>query len=821
MPRTLHTNMTRGEVTPLMQARVDSDLYEAGLKTASGVVVQKYGGVTRTPGFMNLGSLEDASVATYIMPFIYNAEQVYAVELGDEVIRFWTRDGQVMDGGSPYEVVSPYAAADTSKLFWYQRGDVMYLACEGYPPKTLTRSGETDWAFADYDHEDGPFLDINTTGTSLTPADYGSVTPQMTSDTTPWGTAACATASAGAAWNVFDKSVGGTWLTSTGLPCIVSFTFDNGAPSSTVTADAYWIKVPAGISGFTKRVPSEWKFQGYDGSDWVTLDSRTGETGWVAGERRYYEFINDTAYEAYRLYVTANEEGTTIIYIDEIGIHQEASEQTAFNLTASSISGINDGAGFQTTDEGRLFRLLGTDGKWRWGQIVSRSSTTVVTVRIHDHALPDLDAVVGWRLGAWSGTTGYPASVTQHEDRIGWARTDNDPFTGWLTRAADYDSFRVSDPVLDDDAVTVRPNGSERGLNPVNWILGGDDLFMGTSGVLDAVGPRDEGRAFGPENVRRLNSTKIAVGALPAIGIGQALLAFDLYGKTLYELIYSVEADGYIPRELSILQEHLFRAGVVRYAFQQRPHSILWCVTASGSLLAVTYDRDQKIFGVTRRPVDGTVSDVAVLPNTDDGTDDVFITVRRTVNGSTVARMEIMAPFYRSDTHDYPVYYDAAKVVTGTDLTGVSTASHLEGKTVGVWADGVDLGDATVSGGAFTLPGGGTADTIVYGLRNAWEVENLKIAVWGSNDGPSLGYPIRIGGGKVHLFESAGLEFGSVEARDDFTLEDGDDTTLRTGDFALPPPDDRWADGGRVSFGGDKGYPVTILGMTLNAIGAD
>ena len=46
----LQANMTRGEMTPYVHARADTEHYAAGLALARNVIVMKYGGVTRVPG---------------------------------------------------------------------------------------------------------------------------------------------------------------------------------------------------------------------------------------------------------------------------------------------------------------------------------------------------------------------------------------------------------------------------------------------------------------------------------------------------------------------------------------------------------------------------------------------------------------------------------------------------------------------------------------------------------------------------------------------------------------------------------------------------
>jgi hypothetical protein len=62
-----------------------------------------------------------------------------------------------------YEIASPYAAADLVNpeggcaLSVTQSGDVLYIGCPGYEPRTLTRFGATNWQFAVYQPNDGPF----------------------------------------------------------------------------------------------------------------------------------------------------------------------------------------------------------------------------------------------------------------------------------------------------------------------------------------------------------------------------------------------------------------------------------------------------------------------------------------------------------------------------------------------------------------------------------------------------------------------------------------------------------------------------------------
>lgn len=810
----MHVSMLRGEITPLMHGRVDSDLYQTGLHTCRNGVATRYGGITRAPGLLYHGDLKKSDAPTYMVPFIFNRTQVYALEFSDLAVRFWNRDGQVLDTGVPYTVVSPYAAADLANMQAWQSGDVVYIVCAGYQTRKLTRSGEIDWAFELYEPLDGPFLPVNITDTTLTPSDYGSPIPTMSSNTTPSGAASNSTGGS-QAYEAFDRSASSE-TTITNRSGWLKYDFGG---SSTRVVDGYWLQAH---SKYPSRMPSEWKFQGYTGSTWVTLDSRSGENGFSAGETRFFEFKNLTAYEAYRLKWDGTDnpdtDNTTIARMD---FHERAEDQTAFNLTASGTTGINDGVGFVASDVGRSIRFFGSDGEWRWMKIIGRTSDTVVTVQVYNHALPDKDGTLLWRMGAWSESSGWPAAIGSYENRLGFANTTEEPFNVWLTKSAGYDRFDINEPLVDDDGVTVKPDPSGNGLDPVNWLLGGSNLILGTEGSLKAIGPRDSGKAFGPLNVRQLDANTTSTFARPGLEVGNVVLFFDAYGRSMHEAVYSSEADGYVANDVTVLNEHLFMNGVTRYAFQNTPNKVLWCVTNDNDLLAVTYDRDQKVFGVTRREVDGLVDDVIVLPG--DMKDDVFVTVRRTVNGVTEGHMELLAPFYRSDLHDYPVYFDSAAVVTGSAMTTVTGADHLEAATVGVWVDGLDVGDATVSSGGFTLPGGASGDTIVYGLRVPFYLRTLKLVQWGQKDGGGPGRQVRVADGYLSLFETAGISYGTVETqtawRPEVPTADGVAPDLVTEDVHFGALDDEWKNGGVVVVATDRAYPATIRGITVNVEG--
>jgi hypothetical protein len=65
------------------------------------------------------------------------------------------------------------------------------------------------------------------------------------------------------------------------------------------------------------RDPKSWTLQGWNGSSWVNLDSRSNETFASRFQKKEYTFTNSTSYNSYRLNITATN-GATITQLAEI-----------------------------------------------------------------------------------------------------------------------------------------------------------------------------------------------------------------------------------------------------------------------------------------------------------------------------------------------------------------------------------------------------------------------------------------------------------------------------------------------------------------------
>ena len=183
---------------------------------------------------------------------------------------------------------------------------------------------------------------------------------------------------------------------------------------------------------------------------------------------------------------------TDITFIDGPYFNTNATDTTlglsattgSVTVTASAVTGINNDTGFQTTDVGRLIRWEDAAGNWTYLTITAHTSTTVVTATIDGPDASATTATTTWRLGIWSETTGYPATSTFHQNRLGFAGATDTPQRVDLSRTGDFENFAPTEPdgtVADDYGATTTLSADT--VNSIQWIVDDEKgLVVGTVG---------------------------------------------------------------------------------------------------------------------------------------------------------------------------------------------------------------------------------------------------------------------------------------------------------------------------------------------------
>lgn len=487
-------------------------------------------------------------------------------------------------------------------------------------------------------------------------------------------------------------------------------------------------------------------------------------------------------------------------------------------VTASAVTGINGGTGFQTTDVGRMVRFKHST-TWSWGTITARASTTQVTVSLANTTTAS--GTTSWRLGLWSDTTGHPACVTFFEDRLWWAGSPAAPQRLDGSKTGDYENHGPSatdGTLADSDGIAISLNSND--VQVIRWMLDDEKgLLVGTVKGEWIVRPSSQSEALTATNASAKQSTSHGSANIQALRAGKAALFVTKSKRRLRELAYVFEADGFRSPDMTVLSEHITRGGILDMAFAQDPQPIIWCVRNDGTLIGFTYDRDQKVLGWHRHTLGGggIIESVATVPSPDGVRDELWMVVRRTIDGSTVRYVEYLTPpFERGDTPEDAIYLDCALTYDGAPATTISGLDHLEGETVTILADGASHPTREVVSGEITLDR--AASTVQVGYAYNSDGQCLRMEV-GAADGTAQGKTQRTHRVVFRLHETLGLKVGPSFARLDTIpfRSSGDDTATAVplfsgdkGDFSWPGD---YTSENYVCWRFDGPFPGTVLAI--------
>jgi len=529
--------------------------------------------------------------------------------------------------------------------------------------------------------------------------------------------------------------------------------------------------------------------------------SRTSDTSWTMAA---YDYRDGP-------YLAVNTTATTLVLSGTTG---------SVTVTASAAS-------FVSTDVGRLIRWKDPATKWTWLKITAFTSSTVVTALIRGNDASATTATVDWRLGSWSHTTGWPSTVTFHQDRLVFGGGVDTPQRIDMSRTGDFTNHAPTDP----DATVVADHGvvitlSSDGVNGIVWLTDDEKgLICGTGGGEWIIRPSNRGEAITPTNVQAKRSSTYGSLDTQPVRVGKSILFIQRSGLTLHDLAYVFESDGFQAPNMTWVSEHITEGGIIEIAYQQQPQNIVWAPRGDGQLIGLSFNRSQNITGWHRHVLGGTsdaagsparVESVVTLPNPTGDADDLLVLVKRYVNGAVVRHIEYLNPFWRStNAQEDAQFSDSALTYDGSPATVISGLYHLEGESVAVLADGAVHPNKTVASGAITLDY--SASVVQVGLAYTMRLGTLRLNSGGAN-GTSQGKMQRITRLTVRFHETLGGEIGAdANNLDKVVLRSGGDAMdtavpLFTGDITFDW-DFGYEFGAKIYYLNSQPTPATILAL--------
>lgn len=172
-----------GELSPLIAGRIDIAKFPTACARMEGFLPTTQGPAIARPGFRFVAEVKDSTDRTWLVRFERAIDQAYMLEFGDGYVRFYRDRAPLLSGGVPYEIASPYTAAQltnsdgTFALRYAQTGDVIYLVHPSLPVYKLSRFADTTWTLAAVDFQPPPFAPLNDSATTIyASAATGSIT---------------------------------------------------------------------------------------------------------------------------------------------------------------------------------------------------------------------------------------------------------------------------------------------------------------------------------------------------------------------------------------------------------------------------------------------------------------------------------------------------------------------------------------------------------------------------------------------------------------------------------------------------------------------
>lgn len=443
---------------------------------------------------------------------------------------------------------------------------------------------------------------------------------------------------------------------------------------------------------------------GYATNDWVNIQQVLGTT-----EANGYWKITKVDADNY----TLNSSVFTNAYV---------SGGKAYKLSTLTASGTNtDGSAFApfvTGAAGHVTALwrVKASAVYGWLYLVSVNSTTVAVVDIKG-ALDGTGTTSLWREGAWSFVRGFPGAVTINSQRLIWAATTYEPQRVYASKSNNYETYT---PATTDSDAWVYQIGSTT-VDTIRWLSPvSRGLMIGTAGSEFLMRGALGGTAgdITPTSVDVHPHTTYGSNNAQPIRLSYLTYFAQRAGKKIRELSYQFAADTYVAPDKTVLSEHITgAAGIHVLSYQQEPNSLLFVLREDGVLACATVYPEQEVFGWSRIVTGGYAGDtaepidhVATIPAPDGLSDQTWVTVNRTINGSSLWYIAYFDP---------TVNTDAAQTLDNTNTLYTLTPGATTGNGVTFTASGASFTGANVGSYLMTLPDGNVAPANTYGKGRA------------------------------------------------------------------------------------------------------
>lgn len=434
-----------------------------------------------------------------------------------------------------------------------------------------------------------------------------------------------------------------------------------------------------------------------------------------------------------------------------------------------------------------------------------------VTLQILGPKLLYTSAVRTWRLGLYSNTTGWPSCGTYHEGRV-W-------FSGAVTNRIDSSQTNPLNPILGQpqyiNMAPTQPDGTVTAQNGISYIFNAPDvnqifwmepdlqgIICGTQAGEWLVQATTQNLPLSATNIQAHRVTKIKCANIEPRRCDHTITFVQLEQRKVIEYFADVYSGKLSGPDISKFAKHVTRSGLVELAYQQEISPILWARLSNNALIGCSYSREvlstaqtPTFFGWHRHTLGSNrvVESIVVGPGAG-----VAATLMMVTNDlvSNIRHVEMLTPVFEEGNDLSSAWFlDDAITPSSTVLSTMTVTPygglqlnglwHLNGKTVSVFAGGLDCGDFLVTSGSTIVPfgdgiSGGTASgqftqtfvssftagiPIVVGFTYTSQGQTVRPALpaeSGARNGPATGKKRRTHKYTLITASTSGLSIGTV-----------------------------------------------------------
>lgn len=727
------TNFRAGEISPKLEGRIDLEKYNEAAQTLNNMLVYPSGGATRRPGTYFAGRTKDGGEVRLIN-FEYSDEQAYVLEFGNNYVRFYKDGGLLTDNAQSITAVTqanPAVVTITSHTF--TNGDRIFIT----DVVGMTELNNREFTVANATANTFELSGIDSTG--YTAYDSAGTAADIVEVTTTYTTAQLAEINHAQSADVLylaHKDHAPAKLTRT---TATTFTL----------SDIDFVDGPYLDENITTTTLYS---SGQTGSVTITASSALFTSADVGRYIRFREVL-EIEHDEWAA-STSYADGVTVRYNGHVYEQVTGSTQTSGNTPPVHLEGTETYGALQWEykhDDTGYVEITGFTSSTVVSATVKTDSGGIAV--LPDHVVGSANATKKWSLGAFGGDQGYPKALAFYEERLYFAGTTGQPQTIFGSVSADFENHTPG--TNDDDAVNITIASDQ--VNVIRHLLPARFLQILTTSAEFTLSGGTGSTPVTPTNVNVLRETTFGTSSVRPVRAGSSTILIQKGQEKVKEITFDLDTDGLLGVDLTILADHIPRGGLTDMVWQQEPELILWFVHSDGRLVGLTYDRANAAIAWHDHDIGGTgvVESVTAIPA--GAEDQVYLSVKRTIDGSTVRHIEFMKSIeFGSDVAD-AFFVDSGLTYDGAATTTITGLNHLEGETVSVLGDGATHANKTVSGGSITLDR--SASKVHVGYAYTSTVETLRMEA-GADDGIAQGKIKRIHGVTARFYNTVGAEVG-------------------------------------------------------------